>query len=291
MANITKFSKIIAGTMTWGGWGKQLQKKEIISLMQHCFELGITTFDHADIYGGYTTEQDFGNAFSGSKIKREDIQLISKCSIQLMSDNRKSNVNHYNYSKQHIIWSAENTLKNLKTNYLDLLLLHRPSPLMDPDVIKEAVEELLKTGKILEIGVSNYTPSQMAMLESRLPMAANQVEFSLTANSVMYDGTLDDIVANKRLAMSWSPLGSYFRENTKKTQRIRRELEPMIEKYKATEDQLLLAWIMKHPSKIHPVVGTTTKQRLADALKATDIQMDLEDWFILLEASLGHPVP
>ena len=291
MANITKFSKIIAGTMTWGRWGKQLQKKEIISLMQHCFELGITTFDHADIYGGYSTEQDFGNAFSGSKIKRDDIQLISKCSIQLMSDNRKSIVNHYNYSKEHIIWSAEKSLKNLKTDYLDLLLLHRPSPLMDPDVIKEAVEELLKTGKILEIGVSNYTPSQMAMLESRLPMAANQVEFSLTANSVMYDGTLDDIVANKRLAMSWSPLGSYFRENTKKTQRIRRELEPMIEKYNATEDQLLLAWIMKHPAKMHPIVGTTTKQRLADAHKATDIQMDLEDWFILLEASLGHPVP
>lgn len=291
MANITKFSKIIAGTMTWGRWGKQLQKKEIISLIQHCFELGITTFDHADIYGGYSTEQDFGNAFSGSKIKRDDIQLISKCSIQLMSDNRKSIVNHYNYSKEHIIWSAENSLKNLKTDYLDLLLLHRPSPLMDPDVVEEAVEELLKTGKILEIGVSNYTPSQMTMLESRLPMAANQVEFSLTANSVMYDGTLDDIITNKRMAMSWSPLGSYFRENTKKTQRIRRELEPMIEKYNATEDQLLLAWIMKHPAKMHPIVGTTTKQRLADAHKATDIQMDLEDWFILLEASLGHPVP
>lgn len=291
MANITKFSKIIAGTMTWGRWGKQLQKREIISLMQHCFELGITTFDHADIYGGYTTEKDFGNAFSGSKLNREDIQLISKCSIQLMTDNRKSIVNHYNYSKEYIIWSAENSLKNLKTDYLDLLLLHRPSPLMDPDVIKEAVEELLKTGKILEIGVSNYTPSQMTMLESRIPMAANQVEFSLIANSVMYDGTLDDIIANKRLAMSWSPLGSYFRENTKKTQCIRRELEPMIEKYNATEDQLLLAWIMKHPAKIHPVVGTTTKQRLADAYKAKDIQMDLEDWFILLEASLGHPVP
>lgn len=271
--------------------GKTATKKEIISLIQHCFKLGITTFDHADIYGGYTTELDFGNAFSGSKLKREDIQLISKCSIQLMSDNRKSIVNHYNYSKEHIICSAENSLKNLKTDYLDLLLLHRPSPLMDPDVIKEAVEELLKTGKILEIGVSNYTQSQLAMLESRLPMAANQVEFSLTANSVMYDGILDDIIANKRLAMSWSPLGSYFKENTKKTQRIRRELEPMIEKYNATEDQLLLAWIMKHPAKIHPVVGTTTKQRLMDAHKATEIQMDLEDWFILLEASLGHPVP
>jgi predicted oxidoreductase len=291
MANITKFSKIIAGTMTWGRWGKQLQKKEIIELMQHCFELGITTFDHADIYGGYTTEEDFGNAFADSKIKREEIQLISKCSIQLMSDNRKSIVNHYNYTKEHIIWSTENSLKNLKTDYLDMLLLHRPSPLMDPDVINEAIAELLKAGKILDIGVSNYTPSQLAMLETRMPMAANQIEFSLTSNAVMYDGSLDDIIAKKRMAMSWSPLGSYFRENSRKTQRIRRELEPMMDKYNATEDQLLLTWIMKHPADIFPVVGTTTKERLTDAFKAKDIDMDLEDWFVLLEASLGHPVP
>ncbi|MBT8302395.1 MAG: aldo/keto reductase [Maribacter sp.] len=291
MTNITKFSKIIAGTMTWGRWGKQLQKKEFVNLMQHCFELGITTFDHADIYGGYTTEEDFGNAFTDSKIKREEVQLISKCSIQMMSDNRKSIVNHYNYTKEHIIWSAENSLKNLKTDYLDLLLLHRPSPLMDPDVVKEAVESLLKAGKIRDIGVSNYTPSQLAMLETRLPMAANQVEFSLTSNAVMYDGTLDDSIASNRLAMSWSPLGSYFKENSPKTQRIRRELEPMMDKYDATEDQLLLAWIMKHPAKLIPVVGTTTKERLTDALKARDIIMDLEDWFVLLEASLGHPVP
>ncbi|NND79388.1 MAG: aldo/keto reductase, partial [Maribacter sp.] len=228
---------------------------------------------------------------TNSKIKREEIQLISKCSIQLMSDNRKSIVNHYNYTKEHIIWSTENSLKNLKTDYLDLLLLHRPSPLMDPDVVKEAVESLLKAGKIRDIGVSNYTPSQLAMLETRLPMAANQVEFSLTSNAVMYDGTLDDSIASNRLAMSWSPLGSYFKENSPKTQRIRRELEPMMDKYDATEDQLLLAWIMKHPAKLIPVVGTTTKERLTDALKARDIIMDLEDWFVLLEASLGHPVP
>lgn len=291
MANITKFSKIIAGTMTWGKWGKRLQKKEISSLIKHCFDLGITTFDHADIYGGYTTEEDFGNAFPGTKIKRDKIQLISKCSIQLMSDNRKSIVNHYDYSKEHIIRSTENSLKNLKTDYLDLLLLHRPSPMMDPDVVKEAVSELLKTGKILEMGVSNYTPSQIKMLESRVPIAANQVEFSLTSNSVMYDGTLDDVIAQNRLAMSWSPLGSYFRENNKKTQRIRRELEPMMNKYNATEDQLLLAWIMKHPANIHPVVGTTTKERLTASCEAMDIELELEDWFILLEASLGHSVP
>lgn len=291
MANITKFSRIIAGTMTWGSWGKQLPKREMTGLMNHCLELGITTFDHADIYGGYTTETDFGKAFLASGIRREDIQLISKCSIQLISDNRKSLVNHYNYSKEHLIWSVENSLKNLRTDYLDFLLLHRPSPLMDPDEINEAVTQLLKQGKILQIGASNFSPSQMAMFDSVFSLTANQVEFSLTTNSVMYNGTLDDCIAHKRMAMCWSPLGSYFRENSNQTQRIRRELEPMMEKYNATEDQLLLAWIMKHPSRIYPVIGTTSKDRLILASKVQDFDMELEDWFILLEASHGHPVP
>jgi predicted oxidoreductase len=137
----TPFSKIIAGTMTWGIWGKNLDKSQMIALMNSCIESGITTFDHADIYGGYTTETDFGNAFGESQIQRQDIQLISKCGIQLPSTNRATQVHHYNYSKSHIIWSAEQSLKNLKTDYLDLLLLHRPSPLMQVDEIAEAIEE------------------------------------------------------------------------------------------------------------------------------------------------------
>ncbi|MBD0779431.1 aldo/keto reductase [Maribacter sp. ANRC-HE7] len=291
MANITKFSKTIAGTMTWGRWGKQLGKDEMIRLIKHCLEVGITTFDHADIYGGYTTEAEFGNAFSKSGIPRDAIQLISKCGIQLISDNRTSIVQHYNYSKEHITKSVEHSLKQLNTEYLDLLLLHRPSPLMDPDEINEAIMRLFKEGKILDYGVSNFTPTQIAMLEGVLPLSANQMEFSLTNNSVMYNGVLDDCVAHKRLAMSWSPLGGYFKEDNKKTQRIRLALEPMIEKYNATGDQLLLAWIMKHPAHIHPVVGTTNEDRLTLASKVEDIIMDIEDWFILLEASHGHPVP
>ena len=126
----TPFSKIIAGTMTWGIWGKNLDKNQMIELMNHCLETGITTFDHADIYGGYTTEAAFGNAFGESRIDRKKIQLISKCGIQLVSENRSVKIKHYDYSKSHIIRSAEQSLKNLKTDYLDLLLLHRPSPLM-----------------------------------------------------------------------------------------------------------------------------------------------------------------
>ncbi|WP_273568427.1 aldo/keto reductase [Maribacter halichondriae] len=291
MGNIQPFSRIIAGTMTWGQWGKQLSKSDKIELMHHCLEVGITTFDHADIYGGYTNETDFGAAFSESEIIRENIQLISKCGIQYVCDARDNRIKHYEYSKDYIIWSAEESLRNLKMDYLDLFLLHRPSPLMLPEEIATAITQLKKEGKILEFGVSNFTPAQIKMLETIIPVTGNQVEFSLTADKVMYDGTLDDIVANKRLAMSWSPLGAYFGEENESTQRIGRVLETLTKKYSATEDQLLLAWILKHPAEVHPVVGTTDKNRLANAMKATKIEMELQDWFMLLEANQGHKVP
>ena len=133
------FSRIVAGTMSWGQWGKQLSKKEMITLINDCLECGLSSFDHADIYGGYTTESEFGNAFAESDIARENIQLISKCGIQLLSENRINTIKHYNYSKEYIIWSVEESLKHLKTDYLDLLLLHRPSPLMQPNEIAEAI--------------------------------------------------------------------------------------------------------------------------------------------------------
>ncbi|WP_282161904.1 aldo/keto reductase [Ulvibacterium marinum] len=291
MENTTKNSRIIAGAMTWGQWGKQLSKNEIADLIHHCLEVGITTFDHADIYGGYTNETDFGQGFAQSGITRNKIQLITKCGIQYVCDARSNRIKHYDYSSEYIIWSAEQSLKNLRTDYVDLFLLHRPSPLMHPEEIADAIGKLKKEGKIKEFGVSNFTPVQIAMLETRIPVSANQVEFSLTAEGVMYDGTLDDCLANQRMAMSWSPLGSYFKEINDQTERIKSAVMSMLEKYSATEDQLLLAWIMAHPANVHPVVGTTTKKRLEDANKASEIQLDLEDWFILLEASQGHKVP
>lgn len=291
MKNLNFFSKIIAGTMTWGNWGKQLSKTEKIDLMHHCLNEGITTFDHADIYGGYTNETDFGEAYSNSDISRDNMQLISKCGIQYVCEARDNKIKHYAYSKDYIIWSAEESLRNLKTDYLDLFLLHRPSPLMQPEVIASAISQLKIDGKIKSFGVSNFSPAQIAMLETAVPVTANQVEFSLTADGVMYDGTLDDAICKKRTAMSWSPLGSYFKEENEKTKRIKTVMKAMTEKYSATEDQLLLAWILKHPAQVHPVVGTTNKSRLIDAAKATNIDLNLEDWFILLEANQGRKVP
>jgi predicted oxidoreductase len=277
--------------MTWGNWGKQLSKKDMVDLMHHCLSHNITTFDHADIYGAYSTEADFGKAFTDSGIKREDIQLISKCGIQYVCDNRDNKVKHYNYSKDYIIWSAEESLKNLNTEYLDLFLLHRPSPLMVAEDIAEAITILKKDGKIRDFGVSNFTPLQMEMIGLRMDIDVNQIEFSLTQHSAMHDSTLDYMMTNGIKPMAWSPLGNVFREDNEQTRRIHKQLGELMDKYNATEDQLLLAWILKHPSGIHPVVGTTTKERLKQAVEALNIDLELEDWFLILVASQGHKVP
>lgn len=290
MKDTDNYSRIIAGTMTWGNWGKQLSQKQMEHLMHHCLGLGVNTFDHADIYGDYTNEEQFGDAFLNSSIKREDIRLISKCGIQLKGKSRGNKVAHYRYSKEYIIWSAERSLKMLQTDYLDVLLLHRPSPLMHPEEVSEAISQLKKEGKIRQFGVSNFTPSQIKIMETMVPVEGNQVEFSLTANAAMDDGSWDDCIINKRLAMSWSPLGTYFKEDSKKSKRIKLTIESLCDKYDATEDQLLLSWVLKHPAKVYPVVGTTTPDRLALAMKAVELELDLEDWFILLEAAKGHQV-
>ena len=276
--------------MTWGSWGKQLSKAGMIDLMEHCLENGLHTFDHADIYGDYTTESDFGEAFAESGIDRATIQLITKCGIQ-MTSGRKNQLKHYEYSKEYIIWSAEESLKKLKTDFLDLFLLHRPSPLMEPNEIAEAINHLLESEKIKEFGVSNFTPSQIKMLDKAIGVSANQVEFSITHLDPMYDGTFDDCLENNRFSMSWSPLGKVFRETTPQTGRIKEILSQLAQKYNAEESQILLAWMLRHPAYPSPVVGTTTKERLTASAKAAEIEIELQDWFALLAASQGHEVP
>ena len=278
--------------MSWGKWGKQLSIKEQADIIDFCVENGNSTFDHADIYGDYTTEAEFGKALLESNIKREKIKLISKCGIQLVGETRKSNkLKHYNYSKKYIIESAENSLKNLKTTYLDTFLLHRPSPLINPDEIAEAILILKESGKIIDFGVSNFTPSQVNLIASKIPISTNQIEFSLTKCSAMFNGSLDQMMQNKIQPMSWNPLGAFFKEETTKTKRIKEVLLKLSKKYAVTEDVILLAFILKHPSKISPVIGTTNKERILKANKSLEIILELEDWFMLLEASLGHEVP
>lgn len=283
-------SKIIIGCMSWGKWGKQFSTKEQSELIEFCVEKGNTIFDHADIYGDYTTEAEFGKALQESKLQRENIQLISKCGIQLVGKSRTNTINHYSYSKEYIIWSAEESLRNLKTEYVDTFLLHRPSPLMHPNEIAAAVLALQESGKIINFGVSNFTPSQVALIANVIPVAVNQIEFSLTQHTAMQNGSLDQLLQKEIQPMSWSPLGSVFKEETAKTIRIKKVLKTLTKKYKCTEDAILLAFILKHPAKVSPVIGTTNKQRILNANKALEIDLELEDWFFLLRASKGKEV-
>ena len=161
-----KISNIISGTMGWGSWGHNLNLKEMENLIKTCYELGINTFDHADIYGGYTTEGDFGKAFLNSGINRSDVFFISKCGIQYPSEKRKLALKYYDYSKEYIIKSVETSIKYLNADYLDLILLHRPSPLMDTNEIASAIDHLKNQGKIKAFGVSNFEFSQIELLKS-----------------------------------------------------------------------------------------------------------------------------
>ena len=277
--------------MNWGVWGKNLSEILMTELIEKSVSLGINTFDHADIYGGYTTEKSFGNALSLSKIDRESIFLISKCGIQYPSDKRPLKVKYYDYSKDHIRFSVENSLKNLKTDYLDVLLLHRPSPLMNPKEISEEIDKLKEEGKIKSFGVSNFTNSQIKFISKETKVLWNQIEFSLTNNHPMVDGTLDYLQENKIGVMAWSPLGSFFKEKNEKQKRITILFNELSEKYNCTHDQLLLAWILKHPANIYPVLGSTNPNRLKLEVNAIKINLEIDDWFLILKASDGKKVP
>lgn len=287
-----QLSPIIAGVMNWGVWDKNLNTNEFTHLINLFIENGITTFDHADIYGGYTTEASFGKALSESKIDRKKIQLITKCGIQYVSENRPNNsIKHYEYSKDYIIWSAENSLKNLQTDYLDVFLLHRPSPLMQADEIAEAVSKLKADGKILSFGVSNFTSSQTELLRQKTEISFNQVQFSATHHEAMLDGSFDYMQIHNIKPMAWNPLGIVFRENTDQTFRLRQLLAKLVEKYHIGSDIILLAWIMQHPAGISPVAGTVNSGRIQQLMKAKSLVLDKQDWFAIWTESMGNRVP
>lgn len=286
----TTLSPIIAGTMNWGIWDKNLSTIEMAHLINICIENKITTFDHADIYGDYTTEAQFGKAFGQSKISREKLQLISKCGIQ-HTKGRPNTIKHYDYSKEYIIWSVENSLKNLQTDYLDVLLLHRPSPLMVADEIAEAVAKLKTEGKIIDFGLSNFTNSQTELILQKTEISYNQIQFSATHHEAMLDGSLDYMKIHDIIPMSWNPLGTVFREDIEQTRRLKKLLVQLVEKYGVGSDTILLAWILKHPSNVLPVAGTVNIARIQALMKAVELPLDNLDWFAIWTESMGNRVP
>jgi len=283
-------SPIIAGVMNWGIWDKKLNSKEMENMINVCLENRITTFDHADIYGDYTTEASFGKALTSSKIMREKIQLISKCGIQMVTGNRNNTVKHYQYSKEYIVQSVENSLQHLQTDFLDVLLLHRPSPLMQADEIAEAVLKLKSEGKIIDFGLSNFTISQTELIRQKTEVLYNQVQFSATHFEPMVDGSFDYMQVNSICPMSWNPLGSVFREDNSQTRRLKKLLVTLMAKYHLGSDSILLAWILQHPAKIIPIAGTVNVARIQSLQKAVELKLDKEDWFAIWTASMGEDV-
>jgi len=281
-------SRIISGTMNWGTWGVNYSKEDMCKLILESFDSGINSFDHADIYGGYTTEVSFGDAFAETGINREDVFFISKCGIMYPSEKLPIQTKHYDYSEDHINKSVDNSLKNLRTDYLDCLLLHRPSPLMDISIISDAVKRLIKSGKIKSFGVSNFTANQMDMFKGKLDILYNQINLSLTHLDHMFDGTLEYMQANDILPMAYSPLGSYFKQENGT---IKKVVDKLKNKYGCSDYQILISWLLKHPSKVYPVIGTTKSDRIKNTLGSLKIEIDLIDWFELLEASVGKRVP
>lgn len=276
------FSRIIQGCMTWGVWGRNFSTQEMARRITENIDLGVTTFDHADIYGDYTTEADFGKAFKQSGISRDKIQLISKCGIQLKNESRKSYVKHYNYNKHYIIKQAEQSLINLKTDHLDLFLLHRPSPLMQIDEISEAIHQLKKSGKIKAFGVSNFSPQQIGYLSKSTSIEANQIQCSLTHYQPFEDDTLFFHQKENIMTMAWSPLGNFHKVD--ELSMLKKELYKLSEKYECSESQIVLAWLLMHPANIYPVLGTSKAKRVEEAKLALNIKLKLQDWFSLYES-------
>jgi predicted oxidoreductase len=289
-----QFSPVIAGTMKWGQWGDKFSTSQYRQIIEDCLSLGVTSFDHADIYGHYTTEEEFGAAVKEIPALRSQMQLITKCGIKMVTPNRPNHkIKSYDTSRQHIIQSAENSLKNLHTDYIDVLLIHRPDPLMHPDEIAEAFTQLKSSGKVLHFGVSNFTPSQTEMMASRFPITTNQIEISILYLKPFVNGVLDQCITKKIIPMAWSPLGGgdlFKPSDDERNIRVVSAAGILAGKYNASPDQILLSWLLQHPSGILPVLGTAKIERIKKAMEALTIKLSREEWFMLWRASTGQEV-
>ena len=279
------FSRIVAGAWRW----HTVSPEQVEKLIRTALDQGITTFDHADIYGDHSNEEIFGQVLKKDPGLRKRMQLVTKCGIKFKSEKRPSTrVKHYDTSVEHIIWSAENSLSTLGTDVLDLLLIHRPDPLLNPEEVAEAFVTLRKNGKVKHFGVSNFTPSQFRMLQSYLPfpLVTNQIEISFNRIDPLFNGELDTLMELRVAPMAWSPLGG-----GKSISVDEREVFQLASKYNASYSELALAWLMKHPAGILPIIGTTKPERIEEAARSMKVNLDRQDWFEMLKWVMKKEVP
>ena len=288
-------SPIVHGHWRLGDW--KLSAQELLTLTKQCIELGITSFDHADIYGNYTCESIFGESLKIDKGLRDKMQIISKCGIKLISDKYpERKIKIYDYSYEHIMESVDNSLRNLNTEYLDLLLLHRPAPFFNPEEAASAFSELKKQGKVRQFGVSNFNVLQFETLQKYCDMnlVTNQVELSPYCLEHFDNGNMDFFVKEKIQPMAWSPLagGLLFNPSDAKSVNVRQALiQVAMELQIASIDVLAYAWLIKHPAKVIPIIGSGKIDRIKTAVEAQNVEINMEQWYRIYIAAFGEELP
>lgn len=286
-----EFSRFVMGYWRLMDWN--MSPQQLVSFIESHLDLGVTTVDHADIYGGYLCEAAFGEALKLAPHLRARMEIVSKCGIATTAKPEHA-LGHYITERDHIIRSAEQSLVNLATDHLDLLLIHRPDPLMDADEVAEAFLHLHQSGKVRHFGVSNFTPAQFSLLQSRLPftLATNQVEISPVHQPLLLDGTLDQLQQLRIRPMAWSCLGGGRLFNDAAFQPLRDELARIAQELNAeTIEQVVYAWVMRLPSAPLPIIGSGKIERVRSALGALNFQMTRQQWFRIRKAALGYDVP
>lgn len=278
-----------------------MKEKEVSTFVDTALSKGANFFDHADIYGGGKSEEVFGKAIAA--LNREDLIIQTKCGI------RKG---MFDFSYEHIVSSVEGSLKRLKTDYIDVLLLHRPDALMEPEEVARAFDELRSSGKVRHFGVSNQNPGQMQLLQAYLdmPICTNQLQFSIMhapmiqsgINVNMYNdsatnrdgGVLDYCRLNKITIQPWSPMQYGFFEgcfvDNRKFPKLNKTLESIGKEYGVSKTTVAFAWILRHPAKMQPVTGTTNLTRLTDCIKASETSLTREQWYEIYRAA-GNVLP
>ena len=286
-----QLSRIVAGMWRMGEWGMAVEQR--VAFIEQCLALGVTSFDHADIYGGYRVEGLFGEALRLKPSLRDRMELVTKCGIKLVSAQRPQHtIQHYDTSASHIVASVEESLRQLHTDRIDLLLIHRPDPLMEFDEIAEAFSGLRKAGKVLHFGVSNFSRHQFESLHKRIALATNQVEFSPLHTAPMFDETFDGLQDLGVAPMIWSPLagGRLFSGHDDGAENLRLVIKGVADAMGKPFASVVFAWIMQLPCRPVPLTGTSRIEAIAVAVAGAGFTLAREDWFRILRAARGHEV-
>ncbi|OQA46157.1 MAG: Oxidoreductase YdhF [Chloroflexi bacterium ADurb.Bin325] len=309
-------SRLAYGCMRLGGsWGPEPITPEQMQAghraLEAALDAGINFFDHADIYGRGKSELVFGELLHGNPGLRERIVIQSKCGIRFPDDPQPGAPVRYDFSYDHIVRAVEGSLRRLQTDYLDILLLHRPDALVEPEEVARAFDDLQAAGKVRHFGVSNHTAGQIALLSKYLRQAivANQMQLSLVHHFLISEGLVANIASDATVLalgtldycrqhdiqiQAWGPVanGRLFKPEVEEALRPVADLVARLADEKGVSpDALMLAWLLRHPSGIHPIIGTTRPDRIAASAPAVDVELTREEWYALLAAARGRGVP